>query len=208
MYVIAGPNGAGKSTLYEHQIKNDPVMRNVEFVNADLIQREQLNDLSPEASYKAARIAEARRRELIAKHQSFITESTFSHPSKLELIDDAKAQGFRVAILHIQVSNPDIAVDRVRQRVDRGGHPVPEHKIRERFTRNPALIRQAVLKADAALVYDNSDRFEGPRRIIQFERGRITYIEPAKDPNEIGTLPTWVRQLYAEDLRQFSTRMQ
>jgi predicted ABC-type ATPase len=127
MYIIAGPNGAGKSTLYEHQIKNDPIMRDGEFVNADLIQREQLNNLSPEAAYEAARIAEVRRRELIAEHRSFITESTFSHPSKLELIDDAKAQGFR---------------------------------------------------------------------------------DPAKGPNETGTLPTWVRKLYAEDLRQFSTRMQ
>lgn len=120
-----------------------------------------------------------------------------THPSKLALIDDAKAQRYRIAVLHVQVRSADISVDRVRQRVARGGHPVPEQKIRGRFERNQVLIRQAVLKADAAIVYDNSDRFEGPRPIIQFRSGRIVHIESA--PGAV--LPAWVQQLYGEDLR-------
>lgn len=83
LYVLAGPNGAGKSTLYEQVLRHDPVSRSAPFINADLIQREILRDPDMEAAYEAARLAEARRRERLARSESFITENTFSHPSKL-----------------------------------------------------------------------------------------------------------------------------
>lgn len=55
--LLAGPNGAGKSTLYETRVA--PSFAG-SFINADIIQREELRDTSPEASYEAARIASNR----------------------------------------------------------------------------------------------------------------------------------------------------
>ena len=54
MIVLAGPNGAGKSTLYAMRVA--PHFHGP-FVNADIIQRDELRDASPEVSYKAAKIA-------------------------------------------------------------------------------------------------------------------------------------------------------
>jgi predicted ABC-type ATPase len=59
LYMLAGPNGAGKSTLYEARLR--PVLKGVPFINADIIQRNELADPSMQASYKAAEIAETRR---------------------------------------------------------------------------------------------------------------------------------------------------
>ena len=189
MIMLAGPNGAGKSTFHELVIR--PRIKAL-FINADLIQREELGDPSMAAAYRAAAIAESRRRQALEKGISFVSESTFSHPSKLALIRDAQAAGFRVVLYHISVRRPELSVSRVAQRVDEGGHDVPEDKIRERFERNQPLIREAVLLADHAFVYDNSGLNTPARRLIAFTRGRVT--ASSED------LPDWARALYGREL--------
>jgi len=189
MIMLAGPNGAGKTTFHELVIR--PRIKAL-FINADLIQREELGDSSMAAAYRAAAIAESRRRQALEKGISFVSESTFSHPSKLELIRDAQAAGFRVVVYHINVRRPELSVSRVAQRVDEGGHDVPEDKIRERFERNQPLIREAVLLADHAFVYDNSGLNMPARRLIAFTRGQVTAVSE--------NLPDWARVLYGPEL--------
>jgi predicted ABC-type ATPase len=189
MIMLAGPNGAGKTTFHELVIR--PRIKAL-FINADLIQREELGDPSMAAAYRAAAIAESRRRQALEKGISFVSESTFSHPSKLALIRDAQAAGFRVVVYHINVRRPELSVSRVAQRVDEGGHDVPEEKIRERFERNQPLIREAVLLADHAFVYDNSGLNMPARRLIALTKGQV--IAASED------LPDWARALYGPEL--------
>ena len=138
--MLAGPNGAGKSTLYETRIKPTIPPDTAPFINADIIQRDELKDPSMEASYKAAEIAESRRRAHLAEGKSFVSELTFSHESKLALIQEAKDAGFRVVMYHVNVRSADLSVRRVALRTKEGGHNVPENKIRERYVRNQSLI--------------------------------------------------------------------
>lgn len=58
----------------------------------------------------------------------------FSHPSKLELIDEARTHEYTV-VLHVVMIPEELAVQRVRYRVRAGGHDVPEDKIRQRYRR-------------------------------------------------------------------------
>lgn len=190
MIVLAGPNGAGKSTFYEIVIKPK---RPEPFVNADIIQSSELRVPDFEASYEAAKIAAKRREEFLQIGKSFITETTFSHPSKLELLDQAIESGFRVVVYHIGVGSSDLAVARVQSRVVHGGHNVPEEKIKERYERNLLLIREAVLKVDKAYIYDNSTLQMRPHLAIMFEFGRVIRVG--------GNIPEWVRGLYHNELR-------
>lgn len=189
LFLLAGPNGAGKSTLYEQRVR--PLTRSP-FVNADVIQRDELRDPSPSAAYEAARIADARRADLLRQGRSFVTETVFSHPSKLDLVREAKTRGFIVFLFHVGVDTPDLAVARVRERVGEGGHGVPEAKIRERFARNGALIRKAMLLADRGAVFDNSRLNAPPEQVIAFQSGRLV--------NIAATLPEWARRIYGADL--------
>jgi len=190
--MLAGPNGAGKTTLYETLIQ--PRMK-APFINADLIQKHELCDRSMETAYKAAKIAQQRRQSHLQSKASFVSESTFSHPSKLSLIDEAKAAGFRVLVYHLSVRTADLSVARVVTRVERGGHDVPEEKIRARYERNRGLIRQAVLKADKAFVYDNSALGKPPVPVMSFSCGRVDRLA--------GELPEWARTLYAKEITLF-----
>lgn len=189
MIVLAGPNGAGKSTLYSTRVA--PSFAGP-FINADIIQRDELRDPSPEASYEAARIASSRRAEHLAQGRNFVTETVFSHPSKLELINQARAKGFTVILMHIGVDTPELSVARVGARVEEGGHIVPEEKIRARYGRGAPLIREAVLLANRGLVFDNSSLNLPPRHCLTFANGRLMFALPR--------LPTWIRSAYEADL--------
>lgn len=189
LHIIAGPNGAGKTTLYLNRIK--ALTLGAEFINADLLALSHFGHPAEtqRESEKGQALADERRRQLMASRKSFVTESTFSHPSKLELIDDARALGYRVVIYHVHVASAALSVLRVQARVAEGGHPVPEGKIRERFERNQTIIRQAVLTADHAYVFDNSQLDQPHRLIITIKKGQVTEEEKA--------VPDWAKAIYA-----------
>ncbi|GHF51555.1 zeta toxin family protein [Seohaeicola zhoushanensis] len=189
LVLLAGPNGAGKSTLYQTRVA--PSFAGP-FINADIIQRDELQDASMQASYEAARIAGTRRDEMLAAGRSFATETVFSHPSKLEIIETARARGYIVVVMHVGVEGADLSVARVRGRHEEGGHDVPEDKIRARYDRGQALIRAAVLRADRGIVFDNSRLNAPPRQMLVFAEGRLTMAAPI--------LPAWILATYAADL--------
>ncbi len=187
LFLIAGPNGAGKSTFHDTVLAPRVA---APFINADILQRDELRDPSPTASYRAAKIAERRRRECMSERRSFVMETVFSHPSKLQLVRDARAEGYRVVVFHLNVASAEIAVARVRARTAEGGHDVPEDRIRARYERNQAIIREAVLLADNAQVFDSSALNERPRVVFELAHGRA--IDWAEDR------PEWCDGLYGD----------
>lgn len=194
--ILAGPNGAGKSTLYQARIQEK--LPDAEFVNADLLAKAHYGHHAEtlKESQTGQRLAEERRAQLIAEKKSLVVESTFSHPSKLELIDQAKGAGFRVYVHHVNVRSPALSVDRVANRVTKGGHAVPVDKIKERYERNKPLIREAMLRADVGIVWDNSQRGTPPEAVVRLEHGRATRVAE--------NVPRWARDLYEKELRTFS----
>jgi predicted ABC-type ATPase len=166
--LVVGPNGAGKSTFVRYTLKPS-LPPQVVFVNADEIARHSW-PADPEAhSYDAAKLAAGTRTALIAARVPFIAETVFSHPSKLDLIDDAHAAGYTV-VLHVLLVPEELTVPRVEHRVKTGGHSVPENKIRERYQRLWPLVTTAMLRADTTTVYDNSQQ-GGPRIVARLSGG-------------------------------------
>ena len=105
----------------------------------------------------------------MAQGRSFIAETVFSHPSKLELIDTAHAAGYGI-VLHVPLVPEDLAVHRVAYRVRADGHDAPEDKIRKRYRRLWKLVITAIARVDTATVYDSSG-IRGPRIVAQFGGG-------------------------------------
>lgn len=196
LHVIAGPNGAGKTTLYKNRLKER--FPDVEFVNADeLAQREFGHPAQTmEESARGQELAEQRRRELMAARKSLITESTFSHPSKLELVREAKAAGYEVVLYHVNVRSAELSVKRVEARVEQGGHPVPEDRIRGRYERNQPLIREAAKLADRAYIFDNSALGKPHTLAAVLANGKAVRVDEL--------VPAWARELYAEEFKHFS----
>jgi predicted ABC-type ATPase len=177
-YLLAGPNGAGKSTLYTALKAAGKIAANAEFVNADLYEAAQLQHIhDPMKRSEAARDwADGRRAALLAQGKSFVSETVFSHPSKLALIQKAQAQGFFVLLLVVALDQPERLLARVSQRVLEGGHNVAAERILARYPRTIALLAQAVRLADAALLHDSFDAQPGTHKLIATCQGKATRI--------------------------------
>ena len=167
--LVVGPNGAGKSTFIALTLA--PLLPGSVVVNADEIAAQRWPDNPAAHAYDAASVAADTRAKLIELGRSFIAETVFSHPSKLDLIGAAHAAGYTV-VLHVLLVPEDLAVERVRRRVQAGGHEVPETKIRQQHRRLWALVANAIALADTATVYDNT-RLRGPRITAQLSGGDI-----------------------------------
>lgn len=179
LHLLAGPNGSGKSTYVDRLLQ--PVT-NLPFINADIIAAQNWPGSStPEHAYKASQIAAETRTELLTSRKSFITETVFSHPSKVDLVAEAVGHGYLVH-LHVMLLPVDVSVARVAERVMTGGHDVPEQKIRERHSRLWDLIVQARSIADRTEFFDNSTATTPFRLVASYEHGA-----------PVGTVdwPTW-----------------
>lgn len=167
LHLVVGPNGSGKTTFVTEFLALE--LPRYPFVNADEIAKARWPSDPAAHAYEAAEVAAETRAHLISGGRSFIAETVFSHPSKLDLIRSAQAEGYQV-VLHVMIVPEELAVWRVAYRVKAGGHDVPEQKIRERFHRLWPLVARAISAADRAVVYDNS-RPTGPLKAGEFFAG-------------------------------------
>ena len=189
-YLLAGPNGAGKSTLYRALVLAGTISATAEFVNADLYEAERLQHIAdPEQRSSQARLwTDARRTQLLQAGQSFVSETVFSHESKLALIQEAKAKGFFVMLLVVALDQLERLLERVAQRVLEGGHAVPPERILARYPRTLANLTQAVRLADAAILYDSADVTPGTHTAVATCKGDWTQelVQP---------MPEWARRV-------------
>ncbi len=173
-YIIAGPNGAGKTTFAREFLPNYADCRN--FVNADLI-AQGVSPFSPEtAAVRAGRLMLEEISLFMRRGADFAFETTLSGRGHLNLLRHLKKQGYGVHVFYLWVSSVDLALSRIRERVLRGGHDVPEAVVRRRFDRSIAnfLVHYRPL-ADSWILYDNS--LEIPE-VVAFERqGRLRIVE-------------------------------
>lgn len=169
LHVLAGPNGAGKSTFVREVLQ--PVTR-LPFVNADEIAAKRWPGREQEHAYEASAAAAEVRTALLQRRRSFITETVFSHPSKVDLIRRGVAAGYLVT-LHVVLIPVEVTVLRVDHRVAQGGHAVPPDKIRGRHDRLWPLVAEARTIADRTCFYDNSRARTPFVPVATYERGRL-----------------------------------
>lgn len=165
--VFAGPNGSGKSTI----TKGIPICGI--YVNADDIKRQsQCTDL------EAAQEAEQIRRMLLNGHKDFTFETVLSTDRNLELLRQAKEQGYEIHAVFVLTNDPRINVMRVKSRVKAGGHDVPEEKIISRYEKSLRNVSQLVRIADHTRILDNSG--DEPHLICEVLNQQVTIWETAQ----------------------------
>jgi len=131
LYIISGPNGAGKTTASYTVLPK--ILRCKEFVNADEIAR-GLSPFNPESvAIEAGRLMLKRINELLQRNVSFSIETTLSTRSYFRLVEKAHSQGYDVTLLYFWLKSPQQAIERVAERVAKGGHNIPNDTIIRRY---------------------------------------------------------------------------
>jgi len=158
LFIFAGPNGSGKTTAYsETDIQS--AGQSVWIINPDklaariaTIEHLTLQD----ANLQAVRRIEDWLEASIEAHQSVGVETVLSTDKYRRLVTKAKKLKFNIKLCYVVLDSPDRNVERVRQRVAKGGHDVPEQKIRERYFRSLEQLPWFAGQADELWIYDNS----------------------------------------------------
>jgi predicted ABC-type ATPase len=185
MYVISGCNGAGKTTA-SYTILSE-VLQCRDFVNSDEIAR----GISPfdlsHAAIDAGRVMLKRIKELTDTKEDFAFETTLAVRSYASLIEKTKKKGYEIMLVYFWLNSPDLAVERVQNRVIAGGHSIPENVIRRRYwsgMRN--LFNIYMPLSDRWLLINNS---ETPSSLIAEGSGlKETKIYNGRDYEQLKTL--------------------
>ncbi len=131
LYIISGCNGAGKTTASYTMLPE--MLECSEFVNSDEFAK-GLSPFQPEkASIQAGRYMIAKIRYLLRKQLDFGIETTLATRTVLKTVKMAQAAGYTVTLLYFWLNSPELAIERVRARVEAGGHNIPEETIRRRY---------------------------------------------------------------------------
>ena len=162
--IIAGPNGAGKTTFAREFLPIDAGV--VHFVNADLIAG-GLSPLRPElAALAGGRLFLVELDRLARLRVDFAFETTLSGLIYLHRLKRWKAEGYRIEIIFLRLSSPQLALRRIAARVRQGGHNVPRADVLRRFERSWNNFQRIYRPlANVWAVYDNSG--ETPRLLEQ-----------------------------------------
>ena len=131
LYLISGCNGAGKTTASYSLLPE--MLECSEFVNSD----EFAKGLSPfdpsKASIQASRYMLMKIRYLLKKQKDFAVETTLATRTLLKTARMAQDMGYSVTLLYFWLNSPELAIERVRARVEAGGHNIPEETIIRRY---------------------------------------------------------------------------
>jgi predicted ABC-type ATPase len=177
--VVAGANGAGKSTLTRLGREG---FQAAAVLDPDAIARTfQDTGIGGGSAIDAGRAVLKMSEDLLAANQSFLIETTLSGNTYLRMMSRAKVAGYLVRLLYVGTDDVSINIQRVRQRVLKGGHDVPEEDQLRRYPRSLANFKIAFALADEAIVFNNSTR-----------RGHVRVAE--KNSNGVmifGALPEW-----------------
>ena len=170
LYIIAGPNGSGKTTFAKEFLPQYVKCQN--FINADMI-AQGLAPFSPQTvAIKAGRLLLSKIQEYSSKKVDFAFETTLSGKTYATLLKKLKKKGYEVHLFFLWISNADLALARIKERVAKGGHNIPEIDVRRRFFRSvDNFFNTYSLLADTWSLFDNSSK---PHLIAKKEHGRLT----------------------------------
>lgn len=164
LYIIGGANGSGKTTVALRLLPN--FLNVFEYVNADIIAA-GLSALNPESvAIQAGRLMLARLQTLFNSGADFAFETTLAARTFAPFIRSCQARGYTINLIYFWLESPELAIERVRIRVESGGHSIPCDVIRRRYERGRRnLIELYLPLCDSWIVYDNTE--SSPRLIAE-----------------------------------------
>lgn len=200
--VIAGVNGAGKSSIAGTAIRK---ALGSDYYNADEQARRILHldtTLSPaQANSRAWKLGFQLLKRAILLDDDFALETTLGGSTITRTLLNAIDTGRKVSIFYIGLETPELHIQRVNERAARGGHPIGETNIRQRWVSSQSNMIKLIPGCYEVKVYDNSLPLRNgkPRAICLFHLRQAQFIQPP-----VKNMPAWARPLAVAAMKQVS----
>lgn len=202
IYVLAGVNGSGKSSIAGAAFRE----QGADYYNPDETAAAFRRANPGLTQTQANSMAWHRGRELleraIAQGLDFAMETTLGASTIPAMLTAAAKQGVEVHVWYAGLATPEQHIARVRARVARGGHDIPETAIRRRFEHSRLNLIALLPVLTSLRVYDNSveaDPATGktpkPVLLLYMERDRI------RNPQDLPHMPEWAKPVAAAAMK-------
>lgn len=200
--VFAGVNGAGKSSIGEATVRE----KKSEYYNPDEIARglmaydPTLSQTNANAAAWAEMVRQLKR--AIEERLDFAFETTLGGNTIMRLLAHATEQDIAIHVWYAGLASPELHIERVRARVRRGGHDIPEEHIRRRYEQSRRNLIDLLPFLTELRVFDNSAHSDPsvgntpmPVLVLHMERGKILY------PRDLSNTPDWAKPIVAAALK-------
>ncbi len=132
LIVIGGPNGTGKTTLADEFLDEQPCI----YLSADLMAYKLAPEAPDGARFSAGKAYFAALNEAMKTTDSILIESTLSGIGMARTFERAREAEMPITLVMMFLDGPETCLKRVQQRVQKGGHNVPDRAVRRRFWRS------------------------------------------------------------------------
>lgn len=203
--VLAGTNGAGKSSVAGAAIRAS----GGDFYNPDEATAAYLEaGLAPlAANSRAWHRGRTQLERAIRDGLDYALETTLGGQTITRLLLEAASGGHAVRIWYVGLDSPELHIRRVKERVNRSGHDIPEERIRERWDASRENIIRLLPALTELQVYDNSaeaapeeGRPPNPLRLLHLKSGQIPGLPP------LGLIPDWAKSILAAALLEYGDK--
>ena len=198
--VIAGVNGAGKSSIVGNRIRKS----GGDYFNPDEIAKSLIKDTptlsQTEANSQAWKMGYDKLVDAIAYDKEYIFETTLGGNSIAQRLFEAANKGIQVNILYVGLSSPELHLERIAHRVSKGGHNIPEQKVRERYIGSIHNMMTLLPVCNQIDVFDNSadivNSKPGFKKLFSVRNKTIKIIE--------NNMPEWAKPLASIGLKYYN----
>jgi predicted ABC-type ATPase len=202
IYVLAGTNGAGKSSIAGAMLREtgadyfnpDEAARRIRAADPSMT----LADANSAAWHLGKRLLE----RAIADRLDFAFETTLGATTMPALLASAASLGSEVRVWYVGLSSPELHIARVRARVAKGGHDIPEPDVRRRWETSRLNLIRLLPSLTELRVYDNSGDADPEKGavpvavlLLHVRRGKLVA------PRDLSATPAWAKPLVAAAIR-------
>ncbi|MDO9005832.1 MAG: zeta toxin family protein [Aquabacterium sp.] len=214
IFVLAGTNGAGKSSIGGANIRR----RGGHYFNPDeaaaAIRRAQPHLSATQANSAAWHEGKRLLQQAVAQKLDYNFETTLGGRSFTRLLEEAALQGFEVRLWYVGLLSADHHIARVKARVAKGGHDIPEVDIRRRFDQSRLQLIQLLPHLTELRVYDNTveaDPQAGlapqPRLVLHWQGAQRGLGEPGRvavplQAAALANTPDWAKPIVAAAFKE------
>ena len=193
IYVLAGTNGAGKSSVggaafARHDgayFNPDEATRIIATANPRM-RLAEANGLAWQVGYQMLHAS-------IVDGSRYAFETTLGGQTITQTLIDAAKRGIKIFLWYCALKSADLHVARVAARVQRGGHDIPENKIRERYNESRRNLVRLLPHLEVLRVYDNSAESRTspkPLLVLEMRQRKLVYAD-------LKTTPEWAKPIVA-----------
>jgi len=150
--IVGGVNGVGKSSL-------SGVLKAERTDLGYIIDVDKLAVENQCGAIESGKIALAKIEDFLARGLSFTQETTLSGLKTEKTIKTAREKGYTVRLFYIGLNTLEESVERIKNRIARGGHNIHEDDVERRFEKRFDDVIKILPFCDFALFFDNDNGF-------------------------------------------------